>query len=372
MPPISVLIKPASGMCNMRCDYCFYCDETQKREQASYGMMTEQTLKNVIRKIVIPADGSCSIAFQGGEPTLCGLDFYEKVIFYVNKYNKKNIPISYALQTNGFAITDEWCEFFNENEFLLGLSIDGTEDTHNRFRHDHNGNKTYSRIVETSKLFDKHRVEYNLLTVVNSLTAENITSIYRDYKANGWMYWQFIPCLDPLMEERGGKEYSLSPKQYGTFLVELFDMWYRDWTKGTQPYIRQFENIISIILGFMPESCEQRGVCTVQNVVEADGGVYPCDFYALDEYLLGNFNNCSLSEIQKKGEEIGFCQRSIERSESCKACKWFFLCKGGCYRNIDGGKDNYFCEGFQMFFDKCYSRLNEISGHVAVRLSSQF
>ena len=287
MPPISLLIKPSSGNCNMKCDYCFYCDEINKRETASYGFMDEKTLKNVIRKTILVSEGSYTLAFQGGEPTLIGIDFFKKVLKFVNQYNKNNLKVNYALQTNGFNINSEWCEFFKANNFLIGLSIDGIKETHDLYRHDKNGCFTYEKAIKTAKLFDKYQVDYNILTVVNNETVKRAKEIYTDYQNKGWNYQQYITCLDPIDEEPGSRKYSLNPTEYGVFLNELFDLWYKDLIKNKQPYIRQFENFVSIELGYWPESCEQRGTCGTQYVVEADGSVYPCDFFALDNYNLG-------------------------------------------------------------------------------------
>ena len=374
MPPVNLLIKPASGMCNMRCKYCFYYDETEKRQQASYGLMLEKTLKNVIRKTVLVASGSATIAFQGGEPTLCGLPFFKKVVEFVNHYNRNHIHIEYALQTNGYGITQEWCRFFAKNHFLIGISVDGLKEIHDEYRHSSKSfGPTYDRIMETIDMFDRFGVEYNILTVVHRKVARNIKEIYRDYRRRGWNYMQFITCLDPLGEERGKEEYSLLPKDYGQFLIDLFDLWYEDLKKGDQPYIRQFDNYVAMALGYWPESCEQRGTCGIQNVVEADGSVYPCDFYVLDDYCLGNLNDMSLQAIYDKREEIGFISRSQNHPEECKACPWFKLCRGGCYRSRvtehgDAKCWNYFCEGYKMFFEACYERLLEAAKLAAVRI----
>lgn len=361
MPPVNLLIKPVSGLCNMKCDYCFYCDEVKKRKQASCGFMSESTLKNVIRKAVLYAEGGCTIAFQGGEPTLRGLKFYEQMIRYVEQYNKNGIPVNYAFQTNGYEINEDWCKFFHDHLFLVGLSVDGTEEIHDRYRHDSQNNKTYKKVLKTAKLLDKYQVEYNILTVVTQQTAIHIDRIYHEYKKRGWHYLQFIACLDPLGEERGMKEYSLLPEHYGKYLTNLFDLWYTDWKLGKQPYIRQFENYVGILAGYNPEACEHRGVCGIQNVIEADGSVYPCDFYVLDDYVLGNLNVNSMNDIMKKGLEIGFTERSHNISDECRNCRWFFLCRGGCYRNKEGLKENYFCKGYQYFFDQSYHRLVEIA-----------
>jgi uncharacterized protein len=365
MPPISVLMKPSSGMCNMKCDYCFYCDETQKRIQESYGFMSEQTLKNVIRKTMLRAEGAVSYAFQGGEPTLRGIDFFEKVVEFEKQYNKHGIRVNNALQTNGYLIDEAWCEFFQKNHFLIGLSVDGTKEIHDSYRHTKDGKPTFDRIHHAAELMDRYGVEYNILTVVNQKVASNITEIYEFYKKQGWNYQQYIACLDPLDEAHGENEYALEPKQYGRFLIELFELWYADWKNGTQPYIRQFENYVGILLGYQPEACDQRGICGIQNVVEADGSVYPCDFYMLDEYRLGNFNANQMEEINAKRKEIGFVERSLLLDEECKACEYFHICHGGCQRNRDlneltGKYQNYFCESYKMFFAACLPQMKEM------------
>lgn len=363
MPPISLLIKPASGNCNMKCDYCFYMDEAEKRDKKSYGFMTDQTLKNVIRKTISHAEGGFTLAFQGGEPTLSGIDFFKKAVEYVKQYNRNNIKVNYALQTNGFAINKEWCEFFKENGFLIGLSVDGTKETHDKFRHNQSGKDTYDRIIETSKLFDDFEVGYNILTVINGETSKIASEIYKDYKSKGWGFQQYITCLEPLNEEPGKKEFSLLPEDYGKFLVELFNMWYEDLQKGEQPYIRQFENYVMMEVGYLPESCEQRGICGIQYVVEADGSVYPCDFYALDDYLLGNFNTNSLSEVDNKRKEINFIERSKCLDDKCRECEFLKICRSGCYRSRIN-QINYFCEGYRLFFENCYDKIAEISDKI--------
>ena len=235
------------------------------------------------------------------------------------------------------------------------------EGTHDKYRHSKNGEGTYQKVLHAARLMKKSGVDFNILTVVNRETAENIVPIYKEYKRNGWEYLQFIACLDPLGETRGQREYSLTPKAYGEFLIKLFQLWYKDWKRGKQPYIRQFENYIGIMLKYEPESCEQRGVCGIQYVVEADGGVYPCDFYVLDEFRLGNLNQDTMAKIQERRSEIGFVERSQNHSEDCKQCRWFSLCRGGCYRCREGVKDNYFCESYRMLFESCFAQMEEIS-----------
>lgn len=372
MPAISVLIKPASGNCNMHCDYCFYCDEASKREKQSYGMMSLSTLKNVVKRTLMRAEHSYSIAFQGGEPTLCGIEFFREVVQYVEKYNRNKVQVSYALQTNGYCIDDTWAAFLKEHNFLVGVSIDGTSEIHNAYRHGNDGGNSYELVIRTANLLDAYGVDYNVLTVVHRETAVHICEIYRDYRKRGWNYMQFIACLDPLNEPKGRKEYSLTPKMYGQFLIDLFELWYADYCCGDVPFIRQFENYLMIIAGYPPESCDQRGTCGIQYVVEADGSVYPCDFYVLDEYKLGNFNDDLLPAIDAARKNIKFVENSMKKPQKCMECKWYRLCMGGCRRcrftaldEIASPTDvaglNYFCESYQMFFEACGERLIKIA-----------
>lgn len=366
MPPISVLIKPMSGLCNMSCDYCFYCDETQKRETESFGRMSPETLKNVIRKTMFNAQGYVSCLFQGGEPTLCGLDFFRDAVELQKKYNRNGVRIYNSLQTNGYAVDEEWCRFFRQENFLIGLSADGTEALHDACRHDRQGGGTYKKILRTAGLFDRYKVEYNILTVVTKELAEHIAEVYREYRKRNWQYQQYILCLDPLGEPPGSRAYSLTPEAYGEFLVKLFSLWYEDCRRGRQPYIREFSNYIRILRGYLPENCAMRGRCSVQNVVEADGSVYPCDFYALDEYCLGNFNTHKFAEIQENPRAKAFVERSLRLSEKCGDCAFYRLCRGGCQRNrfCRPGAETYenrYCGSYRRFFGECLEKMKELA-----------
>lgn len=368
-PQTSVLIKPASGNCNMHCDYCFYADEASKRSQAEYGFMSNTTLKNVIRKMLSCTSKSCTIAFQGGEPTLCGIDFFKRVIDLTRRCNINHADIHFAFQTNGILIDDKWAQFLAQNHFLVGLSLDGTKGLNDAHRH-FAGGSAYENVIRAARTFDLAGVEYNILTVVNKETALHVDEIYEFYKKNHFTYLQFINCLDPLGEPHGQREWSLTPKLYGEFLIKLFNMWYDDFQLGNQPYIRIFENYIEILCGYPPESCEQRGSCQGSLVVEADGSVYPCDFYVLDLYRLGNFNTDNVSAFFKRLQQTDFMKRSLNYPDKCKNCKWGMLCRDGCYRSRrleQEGEEglNYFCEGYQMFFEACGDRLITIANNIA-------
>lgn len=371
MPPIHLLIKPSSGACNLRCRYCFYHDVMENREQAFLGFMSPEIQEHLIQKALERADGQCTFAYQGGEPTLIGLDYFKRAAELEAKYNRKGVTIHHAIQTNGYALDEEWARFFVENRYLVGLSMDGTQQTHDRYRVDPAGEGTFRQVQRTARMFDRFGVEYNILTVVNGQTAKKIQSIYTFYKKNGYRYLQFIPCLDPLGEEPGSREYSLTPKAYGEFLCLLFDLWYRDLMAGEEISIRQFDNYIQMLLGYPPESCGMSGVCSFQNVVEADGGVYPCDFYVLDEYCLGNLNRDSFEDLERRRKELQFVEESRAVDPDCGQCRWYPICRGGCKRyrepRTEQGvlRKNFFCESYQMFFAHSISRMEEIARYVA-------
>lgn len=361
MPPITVLIKPSSSNCNLRCRYCFYYDVAANREHSSFGFMTEETVSQVIQKALDFAEGECTFAFQGGEPTLIGLEFFKKVIALQQKYNSKQIRINNAIQTNGYHLTEQWAGFFHDNHFLVGLSLDGNKHTHNVNRVNAKGEGTFFDIMDTARLLEQYKVDYNILTVVNSSTAKKAGKIYEFYRKNNFHYLQFIPCLDPIGKVQGGEDYSLNGDDYGIFLKELFDLWFEDLQKGKQPYIRQFENYIAILLGQHPESCDQSGTCNYQFVVESDGEVYPCDFYVLDAYKLGNLNHITFEDIQKNRRDIGFIEYSLTDHEACKPCRYFPVCRGGCRRHREfgtsGNLPNSFCKAYQTFFEHCLDRM---------------
>lgn len=371
MPPVSILIKPASGLCNLRCRYCFYTDEMNNRNKDNYGIMTEDILEIVIKKLLEFADQNCTIAFQGGEPTLTGLDFYKKCLEFEKNYNIKNVEIHHAIQTNGYALTREWCDFFAENHFLVGVSIDGIKATHDIYRKDACGCETYLRVLESTRLLKEANVDFNILTVVNAKTAGRIRRIYENYKKHGFGYQQYIACLDPIGQRQGQEEYSLTPEMYGDFLIELFHLWEIDLYKGEQPYIRQFENYLAILLGMVPEGCEHKGICSVQNTIEADGSVYPCDFYVLDEYKLGNLTTDSFETIYQRRIQQNFIQSSNNHTDKCRKCKWFMLCRGGCRRHREQPGtalgENYFCKSYQLFFEACYPNLCQITDRMKGR-----
>lgn len=358
MASASILIKPSSSACNIRCKYCFYRSLSGERNCPNSGMMSYDTLETLVKNALNYADEFCSFAFQGGEPTLAGLDFYRTLIELQQKYNTKGTKIQNTIQTNGILIDDEWAEFFKENNFLVGLSLDGDRKL-NRFREDNSGGNTFDRIMDTVKIFNSHGVEYNIVSVVTSLTAKNTAELYGFFKKNGFMYQQYIACLDEKQDKKYG--YSLTPRAYGRFLCELFDLWYEDFIHGYNLDIRAFSNWVQMAAGYQPESCGMSGQCVCYFVVEGDGSVYPCDFYASDQWKLGTvYDDFGTLIESKKAKDFVGCSLPIH--EKCRKCRHLYLCRGGCRRwrepFVNGEPSlNCLCEAYEIFFDHCSDRI---------------
>jgi len=368
MPNINFLIKPSSSRCNMNCSYCFYHDIAENRNVTDYGLMTLDTAENLIRKASdFSGNGQVTFAFQGGEPTLVGIEFYKEFLVLVDKYFENSKQVHFALQTNGLLIDEKWAKLFSDNSFLIGLSIDGTKDVHDLNRLDYTGKGTHKRVQKAAELLSKHGVDFNVLTVVSKVVTRKIRSIYKEYKSKGYKNLQFIPCLDPLEEERGLEKFSLKPKDYTNFLINLFDLWYKDILNDERISIRFFDNILGMFLGMPPESCDMIGRCSLQHVIEADGSIYPCDFYVLDAFKLGNINTDDLTDIHQKPIITSFIEESFLHSEKCQECQWLNLCRGGCKRNRDENHLNYFCESFKEFYDYSYQKFQQLAVKMSTR-----
>ena len=362
MKTVTLLVKPASGLCNMRCKYCFYTDEMAHRACASHGIMREAVLDAMLRRAFDAAEKSLNIAFQGGEPTLAGLDFFKKVHELTQKYNTKKIEVNLSIQTNGYDISREMAELFAKEKYLVGVSIDGYSELHDMHRVNADGKGTFSRVKKTVKLLEACGVEYNILTVITAAAARSGRKIYRSLTQAGFRHIQFIACLDPLTGD-GGK-YSLTSDRYGRFLCDTFDCYFEDFAKGNYVSIRDFDNLVYRAAGLPVENCAMVGRCGGYFTVEADGDTYPCDFYVLDEWLMGNMLENALEEMATCETAKRFIEISEHVEEECRACRHYILCRGGCRRNrdVDGElQKNRFCEAYKLFYDYATPRLVQMA-----------
>jgi len=349
MPPISILIKPASEKCNMNCQYCFYHDSAKKRMLADRGFLSLETAELIVKKLFTEATDSVSISFQGGEPTLAGLLFFREFVSIVKKYNHFDLPVHYALQTNGTLLDENWCLFLKAHSFLVGISLDGTELLHNHLR---SGGATktgnYQALLKNIRLLDQYQVPFNILTVITDEAAQVPDIIYCQMKNLGFSHLQFIPCLDASPTER---IFSPTPEHYGHFLINMYEHWFSDMQKGTPLHIRTFDNYLRILRGYEPDMCGMRGICSIQFVIEADGTVYPCDFYCLDDYVLGNIREASFRELYESACGREFLLESANIHPDCKVCRFFPLCRSGCKRERQNGKSIY-CLSYQILLKK--------------------
>lgn len=367
MKYLTLLIKPASSLCNMRCTYCFYEDVSNNRAQKSMGIMTRETARRLLTEVfrALPAGGGLHILFQGGEPTLAGLDFFRDFVAMTKECGNPGVDIQYGIQTNGYCINGEWAAFFRENRFLVGLSLDGTQAIHDTFRLDSTGKGSWERTVNALRLLDQAQVETNLLCVVTAQVAKKARQVYRSLRQLGDHPLQFIPCLDPLEEGRGTLGYSLSPEAYGVFLCQMFDCWYRDWKEGNYLSIRNYDDYLRHLLRLPPSSCAAAGSCGHYLVVEGDGSLYPCDYYVLDEWILGNIWQCTVEEALDSAASKAFLAAGQKRPEACNHCRYRPICRGGCKRDWERTGGNYYCRSYRTFLDYSISRLEEMAAAFA-------
>lgn len=354
---VSVMIKPVSGTCNLNCKYCFYNSLTKEREVENYGKMSFQTLENVIKKALIYASGDdLYLSFQGGEPLLAGLPFFYQVETFLKKYNVKNSNIIFAVQTNGTLINEEWCEFFKRNNCLVGVSLDGNEAA-NSYRVDKQGNASFHKVMDNISLLGHYGVDFNILTVITKYVATHIVEIYNFFKGQEFKYLQFTPCFKPYGNQKINEEIYMTGEEYGDFLIKLTRMYFNDYVHGHYISIRQLDNFVRLVAGKRAYQCGMNGACSLQFVIEANGTVYPCDFYALDEWELGNINDMSFLQLANSPIEKKFIKRSLNIDEKCKKCKYWALCKNGCMRERS---DIDKCTAYIKYFDYMLPTLRDL------------
>jgi uncharacterized protein len=353
----------------MRCRYCFYHSLAGNRKTADFGFMSLSTLEAIVKKVLKFASGNATFSFQGGEPTLCGLDFFKAAVALQKKYNVNGVRIQNCIQTNGLLIDEHWAEFLHENSFLIGLSLDGFKSINDLNRVDMNGDGTFDRIMKVSGLLNQYHADYNILFVLTNTTAQSTDKLYDFFKTNNFSYLQFIPCIDPLGCPRGTHKYSLTPDNFSFFLKHFFDRWQADLLKGAEISVRYFDNLVRMMMGAPPETCSMMGSCHCQFVFEADGSVYPCDFYVTDEWRMGSIKDDDILELYKSESSTRFMKTSLQRANDCRRCLLYPLCRGGCRRDRENTRTgelelNYYCSAYKEFLQYATSKLIEAAHYV--------
>ena len=357
----SLLIKPAGPDCNIACRYCFYYEKKELFKETAVHRMGEDTARRVLKQYFEIAGGQVSVGFQGGEPTLCGLDFFSNIVGMINEYKRPGQQCMIALQTNGLLLNKSWARLFRENNILVGLSVDGPEQMHDVHRLDRQKKGTHAKVSETMQMLRENGVEFNTLTVITKANVGRAPELIEYFRKYGSSYMQFIPCVEPLDGKIAG--YCPTPAEYGSFLKEAFDIWYN----GGYPefYIRLFDEMLISFVEYTPASCFFSPRCAANLVVEHDGSVYPCDFFVENEWKLGNIHETSFQEMSQNPLLEKFIERKQVLDEKCSGCAWKSICFGDCpkYRLSEQGasiNSAYFCEGYKDFFEYAAPRLKEI------------
>ncbi|MCH3917261.1 MAG: SPASM domain-containing protein [Spirochaetia bacterium] len=361
MKSCSVLIKPASSACNLRCSYCFYLDETANRTVRKYPFLTIALAEKLISRLYAAYD-TVDFAFQGGEPSLVGLDWFRKFHELEAKYNGGKVQARFSFQTNGTNIDNQWAVFFKEKGYLVGVSLDGFSRLHNTCRTKVDGTGSFHEVMDGLKALREAGTDFNILTVVTDVTVRNIDRMWDFFMSNGLYYQQYIPCIDPIS---GATDRYLTSENYGRFLVRLYDLWESAVYGGYPIYNRLFDNFLGILLGYEPEACDMRGHCSIQYVIEGNGDVFPCDFYCLDAYRLGNIESDTIEEIDRKRRDIRYIEASINTADECRTCPYAGLCRGGCRRYRDDDGHFRFCTSYKYLFDNRLDRFRALAESVA-------
>jgi uncharacterized protein len=348
----SLLIKPASAVCNLDCEYCFYLDrEADPYKALPARRMTLDTLERLVDTYLFYSYPASTFAFQGGEPTLAGLEFYHKLVEFEQRYGRDGQQVSNALQTNGILLDRDWCELFRSYHWLVGISLDGPEEANDRYRFNKEGRGTWKRVVEKVGLLASEGVEFNVLCVLSQANVDRPKEIYRFFRSLGVENLQFIPLAE--FDGLGNPlPFTIAPVQYGRFLCEVFDLW---WPERRRVRVRFFDNIAEALAGQKPGNCTMHETCDSYVVVEYNGDVYPCDFFVDSGWKLGNITLDSWAEIARRTRRYSFASKKALPHAECQVCEYQSICHGGCPKLRHGRHGSfedldYFCQAYKMIF----------------------
>jgi len=319
----SLLIKPASAVCNLDCQYCFYLDrDADPYKSLPARQMSLETLERLVDTFLFYSYPNSVLAFQGGEPMLAGLPFFTKLVELEKQYGRAGQNVSNALQTNGVLIDDAWCALFREFNFLLGVSIDGPEEVHDAYRFNKAGRGTWRQVIRAIETLQRNKVEFNALCVLSRANVEKPKEIYRFFRGLGIDYVQYIP-LSEFDSEGNLLPFTITPEQYGRFLTETFDLW---WPDRRKMRIRFFDNLAEALAGQKPGTCTLHETCDSYCVVEYNGDVYPCDFFVEKDWKLGNVMLDSWNEIARRQRRYSFAAKKTLAHPECQACEYQPVC----------------------------------------------
>jgi len=374
--PFHLMAKPAGPVCNLRCRYCFYREKEAFFPGEKALFMPEEVLEAYTREYIRSQPGpSVLFEWQGGEPALAGLDFFRKALEFQKKYNQGK-EISNSFQTNGTLLDESWCAFLSKNRFLVGLSLDGPEAVHDAFRVDRDGGPTFSRVLDSLRLMQKHGVEFNVLAAVNRESAKKPLEIYRFFREKDVRFIQFVPIVEreadgeaerlglslavpPSLDGKGPSlsvtPWSVKPEAYGDFLIGVFDEWVRN--DVGRVFVMNFEWALAAWAGVGPGMCHLAPRCGRNLILEHNGDVFSCDHFMYPAYRLGNIREDGLGDMVLSEQQAAFgASKETALPGYCRRCDVLFVCRGGCLKHRFGrtpGGDpglNYLCGGFKKFY----------------------
>ena len=367
--PLYVMLKPAGAHCNLACKYCYYLEKNKLYPTAQRHLMSDEMLEQFTREY-IEAQTMNQVLFtwHGGEPLLRSIDFYRKALSLQQKYAGGR-RIDNVIQTNGTLLTDEWCEFFAQSHWLVGISIDGPQPDHDHYRLTAAGKPSWKKVMQGIKLLKKHGVEWNAMAVVNAYNANHPLEFYRFFKENGCQFLQFTPIVERLTRHEDGRtlasladkdeislsETSVAPKQWGYFLCAIFDEWVRK--DVGRIFVEIFDCTLANWMGISPGICAYSKECGHAGVMEHNGDVYSCDHFVFPEYKLGNIRDHSLIDMLYGEQQQEFSRlKHSSLPRQCKECDMEFACHGECPKNRfmkdkygDSGL-NYLCPGYYHYY----------------------
>jgi len=377
--PLYVMLKPVGAACNLACNYCYYLEKSNLYKHQPKRQMSEELLERFV-KDYIEAQTMNEVVFtwHGGEPTLRPLSFYQKAVELQKKYAGGRV-IHNSLQTNGTLLTDEWCRFLKANNWLTGISIDGPEAFHDRYRRDSQGRPSWQKVMEGIRLLQHYGVEWNAMAVVNRYNADHPQAFYRFFKSIGCQYIQFAPIVERKVQHTDGRhlasigdatdapvtDFSVTPEQWGSFLCGLFDEWVKQ--DIGRVFVQIFDSMLANWVGVAPGSCIYAKECGHAGVMEYNGDVYSCDHFVFPQYKLGNINEHTLIEMLYGEKQRRFSQLKYNKlPRQCKECRWAFACHGECPKNrfvndrYGNPGLNYLCAGYRRFFEHIAPTMDEM------------
>lgn len=367
--PLYVLAKPVGASCNLRCKYCYYLEKSHLYRNAPARVMSDELLERFVQEY-IQAQTMSQVLFtwHGGEPLMRPLSFYRKAVALQEKYAFGR-QIDNTIQTNGTLLTDEWCEFFKEHNWLVGISIDGPQEFHDEYRRTASDKPSWQKVMRGIRLLRKHGVEWNAMAVVNDFNAGYPLEFYHFFKEMGAKYIQFAPVVERMAAHSDGRhlatlvdqecpvaDFSVSPAQWGDFLCAIFDEWVRH--DVGQTYVEIFDCTLANWVGERPGICVYAKECGHAGVMEFNGDVYSCDHFVFPEYKLGNIRDRTLVEMLYGEQQRQFsCLKHASLPKQCKECEWEFACHGECPKNrfvndrYGNPGQNYLCSGYRHFYE---------------------